>query len=109
MARVDTDATAFAHRDRRYFVAVIGVWLDADEDAARHQAWTESLWQSIQREGSGVYVNFLENEGTQRIREAYPGDTYERLAAIKRQYDPENLFRFNQNIPPRPDQDAGER
>lgn len=100
MARVDDDATAFAHRDRRYFLAIIGLWLDAAEDAGTHRAWTESLWQKVRHEGSGVYVNFLEEEGPDRVRDAYPPATYARLAAIKRQYDPENLFRFNQNVPP---------
>ncbi len=100
LARVGADATAFAHRDRRYFVAIIAIWLDAAEDAAVHGAWTESLWQVMRPEGSGVYVNFLENEGAERVRDAYPPATYARLAAIKRQYDPGNLFRFNQNIPP---------
>jgi FAD/FMN-containing dehydrogenase len=101
MARVDTNATAFAHRDQRYFVAIIGLWVDPAEDAAVHNAWTDSLWQTVRPEGSGVYVNFLENEGEGRIREAYPPATYARLAEIKRRYDPTNLFRFNQNIPPR--------
>jgi FAD/FMN-containing dehydrogenase len=102
MARVSADATAFAHRSQPYFVAIIGLWLDSAQDAAVHRSWVESIWQSIHPEGSGVYVNFLENEGVERIREAYPPATYDRLARIKRQYDPENLFRFNQNVPPRP-------
>jgi FAD/FMN-containing dehydrogenase len=102
MARVGNDATAFAHRDKRYLVAVIGLWLDAAEDAAVHAAWVESLWQAIRHEGSGVYVNFLENEGEARIRDAYPPATFARLTAIKRAYDPDNLFQFNQNIQPRP-------
>ncbi len=101
VARVPVDATAFAHRDQRHFVAIIAIWLDAAEDAVVHTGWTESLWQTIRPEGSGVYVNFLENEGADRVREAYPPATYARLADIKRRYDPENLFRFNQNIPPR--------
>ncbi|MDQ3694070.1 MAG: FAD-binding oxidoreductase [Chloroflexota bacterium] len=101
MARVGNDATAFAHRDRRYFVAAIAIWLDAADDAARHETWTGALWQAIRHEGQGVYVNFLENEGADRIREAYPGATFDRLVEVKRRYDPENLFRFNQNIPPR--------
>ena len=100
MARVSADATAFAHRDRRYFVAIIGIWLDAAEDAAAHQAWTEALWRVICPERRGVYVNFLEDEGPDRVRDAYPPATYNRLAAIKWRYDPENLFRFNQNVPP---------
>ena len=102
MARVANDATAFAHRERRFFVAIIGLWLDADEDAAGHEAWTAALWRIIRREGSGVYVNFLEVEGPDRVREAYPPATFARLAAVKRRYDPRNLFRFNQNIPPAP-------
>jgi FAD/FMN-containing dehydrogenase len=100
MARVGNDATAFAHRDRRYFVAIIGIWLDAAEDANLHHVWTDALWQTIRWEGSGVYVNFLENEGAGRVRDAYPPDTYARLVEIKRKYDPQNIFRFNQNIPP---------
>jgi FAD/FMN-containing dehydrogenase len=102
LARVGKDATAFAHRDKRYLVAIIGLWLDAAEDAARHSAWTESLWQTIRTEGSGVYVNFLEEEGAGRVRDAYPPATFARLLEIKRMYDPQNMFRFNQNIPPQP-------
>jgi FAD/FMN-containing dehydrogenase len=101
MARVPDEATAFAHRQRRYFVAIIGLWLDPDEDVAKHAAWTAALWQAIRHEGRGVYVNFLEREGPDRVREAYPPATYDRLAAIKQRYDPGNLFRFNQNISPR--------
>ena len=100
MARVDADATAFAHRVQRYFVAVIALWLDAAEDAAPHQAWTKGLWEAIRHEGSGVYVNFLENEGEERLRDAYPPATLARLREVKRVYDPHNLFRFNQNIRP---------
>jgi hypothetical protein len=100
MARVPEDATAFAHRRRRFFVAIIGLWLDPAEDAAPHQTWTEALWRVIRPEGQGVYVNFLDNEGPDRVRDAYPPATYARLAEIKRRYDPGNLFRFNQNVPP---------
>jgi FAD/FMN-containing dehydrogenase len=99
--RVAPDATAFAHRERKYFVSIINVWLDPSEDAAPHQEWTASLWEKIKDEGNGVYVNFLEKEGDARIHEAYPGETYERLVDVKTAYDPENLFQFNQNIKPR--------
>src|SRR5215211_683187 len=109
MARVANDATAFAHRERRYFVAIIGLWLDTDEDAAVHEAWTAALWRTIRHEGRGVYVNFLEVEGPDRVREAYALANYARLLAIKRRYDPGNLFRFNQNVPPHPRIAAGER
>jgi hypothetical protein len=101
MARVSPEATAFAHRERNYFVSIIGIWLDPTEDSLLHQRWTDSLWQKIRGEGDGVYVNFLEKEGEERIHEAYPGATYDRLVAVKIAYDPENLFRFNQNIAPR--------
>ncbi len=109
MARVPDDATAFAHRQRRYFVAVIGLWFDPAEDAAKHEAWSESLWRQIRHEGRGAYVNFLEDEGPQRVHDAYPPATYARLAAIKRRYDPGNLFRFNQNVPPWPVNGTTER
>jgi FAD/FMN-containing dehydrogenase len=101
MARVAPDATAFAHRERKYFVSIINVWLDPSEDAATHEAWTESLWQKIRPEGSGVYVNFLEREGEDRIREAYPAGAYERLAEVKAKYDSTNFFRSNQNVAPK--------
>jgi FAD/FMN-containing dehydrogenase len=100
LARIGNDATAFAHRDRRYFLAIIGIWLDAAEDAAVHSAWTESLWRIMRPEGAGVYVNFLENEGASRVHDAYPPITYARLVELKRKYDPQNIFRFNQNIRP---------
>jgi hypothetical protein len=74
-----------------------------------HEAWTAALWRTFRREGNGVYVNFLEVEGPDRVHEAYPPATYARLAEIKRRYDPRNLFRFNQNVPPWPDDTAGER
>jgi FAD/FMN-containing dehydrogenase len=102
LARVDKDATAFAHRDKRYLVAVIGLWLDAAEDVTVHKAWTEALWQTVRSEGAGVYVNFLEREGASRIRDAYPPATFARLVEVKQKYDPQNIFRFNQNIPSQP-------
>jgi FAD/FMN-containing dehydrogenase len=100
MARVSRDATAFAHRDARYMFAIIGLWLDPTEDDSAHRAWVNTLWQEVRHEGDGVYVNFVADEGPERVHDAYPPDTYARLAQIKRQYDPDNLFHFNQNISP---------
>ncbi|OGT28301.1 MAG: hypothetical protein A2Z17_07360 [Gammaproteobacteria bacterium RBG_16_66_13] len=54
----------------------------------------------MRRSEAGAYVKFLGNEGQARVREAYPGPTWDRLAAIEARYDPTNLFRLNQNIPP---------
>jgi FAD/FMN-containing dehydrogenase len=101
MARVDAGATAFAHRARRYLVAVIAIWLDVAEDLAVHEDWTLSLWQQIRAEGDGVYVNFVSDEGARRVRDAYPPATLARLTEVKRRYDPTNFFKFNQNVKPR--------
>jgi FAD/FMN-containing dehydrogenase len=56
--------------------------------------------RDMQQGDRGAYVNFVVDEGPERVHDAYPGATYERLAEIKRRYDPQNLFRLNQNIPP---------
>jgi FAD/FMN-containing dehydrogenase len=69
-------------------------------EAPVHAAWTQAYYEALRPRSSGVYSNFLEAEGDDRIREAYPDATYRRLAEIKRRYDPTNLFRLNQNIPP---------
>ena len=67
---------------------------------AVHEAWTDDLWARIRPEGNGVYVNFLQNEGPERIKDAYPAETLQRLREVKTKYDPANMFRFNQNIQP---------
>jgi FAD/FMN-containing dehydrogenase len=95
MARVPADATAFAHRSRRIMALVAA--LDSEPV---HDAWAREVPASLRQGDSGAYVNFVGDEGAKRVRDAYPGRTWERLAAIKREYDPENLFRLNQNIPP---------
>jgi FAD/FMN-containing dehydrogenase len=100
IARVASDATAFAHRTQKYFVSAIAVWFPDDEHPEVHEAWTEELWAKLRPEGNGVYVNFLQNEEPERIKEAYPEATLSRLRAIKAKYDPGNMFRFNQNVRP---------
>lgn len=99
MARVPVDATAFAHRKSRIMVNVAAFY-DRHEEKAAHEAWVSDLAGTLQQGDGGAYVNFLGDEGEMRIRAAYPGGTWERLAAIKHRYDPTNLFRSNQNIPP---------
>jgi FAD/FMN-containing dehydrogenase len=98
VARVPDDATAFAHRQRRVMVNVAAMYERPDE-AAEHKPWVDGLAAAL-RQDDGVYVNFLADEGGGMVREAYPGPTWDRLAAIKARYDPTNLFRLNQNIPP---------
>jgi len=99
IARVPADATAYAHRSSRIMVN-LAAFYDGPQNFAEREAWVLGFVRDIQQGDRGAYVNFLTDEGAERIRAAYPGGTYERLAGIKAQYDPENLFRLNQNIPP---------
>ena len=102
MARVPADATAFAHRQSRIMVNVAAIY-DSPEEAAPHEAWVERFASALEQEDAGAYVNFLGEEGEARVRAAYPGPTWDRLAAVKRLYDPENVFRLNQNVQPAAD------
>ncbi|MGH2352909.1 MAG: FAD-binding oxidoreductase [Chloroflexota bacterium] len=99
MARVPAEATAFAHRGRRVMVNVAAAYERAEE-AAAHGAWVTGFAAALRQGVAGAYVNFLGDEGQARVREAYPGSTWDRLRAIKAQYDSTNLFRLNQDIPP---------
>ncbi len=101
MARVPSVATAFAHRNERILVNVAAVY-ERPEESAIHTRWVQNLAAVIPRRGSGAYVGFLGDEGSARILDAYPEKTWNRLAAVKRRYDPSNVFRLNQNIPPAP-------
>ncbi|MBI4786809.1 MAG: FAD-binding oxidoreductase [Chloroflexi bacterium] len=99
MARVPAGDTAFAHRRSRIMVNVAAFY-EGPEDRVVRDGWVSSFAAALRQRDDGVYVNFLGDEGPARIRAAYPGATWDRLAAIKRRYDPTNLFRLNQNIPP---------
>jgi FAD/FMN-containing dehydrogenase len=99
MARVPVDATAFAHRQSKIMVNVAAVYERPDEIAV-HGPWVEAFAAALHQGDDGAYVNFLGDEGDARIRSAYPGSTWDRLRQIKARYDPTNLFRLNQNIPP---------
>ena len=99
MARVPADATAFAHRDAAVMALIITPYDDPATEPL-NVAWTEALHEALAPNAVGVYSNFLEAEGDDRVREAYPARTYDRLADVKRRYDPSNLFRLNQNIRP---------
>lgn len=92
-------ATAYAHRDTRFVINVHARWEHASEDA-RCIAWARWFFETSARFATGsVYVNFLTADETDRVSAAY-GANHRRLAAIKKTYDPQNLFRNNQNIAP---------
>jgi FAD/FMN-containing dehydrogenase len=99
MARVPVEATAFAHRRRRVLVNIGAVYQVPDE-ARTHEAWVSRFARTLQRGDRSAYVNFLGPEGSARVRDAYPGGTWDRLASVKARYDPTNLFRVNHNVPP---------
>ena len=103
VSRVGEDATAFTHRHAPYNLLIVGIWPNqADNDS--NIRWVRQTWDAMQPFSSGaVYVNYLgqvADEGAERIKEAYGVAKYERLLALKKQYDPTNLFRLNQNINP---------
>jgi hypothetical protein len=99
IANVPADATAFAHRERRMLVNVAAIYQRPEEQPA-HAEWVDGLSHELNRGDAAGYVGFLGDEGEARVRAAYPGATWDRLAAIKARYDPDNVFRVNQNIPP---------
>ncbi|TMD27812.1 MAG: FAD-binding oxidoreductase [Chloroflexi bacterium] len=99
VARVPSDATAYAHRARPIMVNVAALY-DQAEEASTHEAWAEKFWKALRNGEPGAYVNFLSADGPARMREAYPGRTLDRLAEIKARYDPTNVFRLNQNVAP---------
>jgi FAD/FMN-containing dehydrogenase len=98
-ARVPVDATAYAHRARPVMVNVAAFYT-SEADKPAKERWVEGLTHDLAPTDHSAYVNFLTDEGPARVRDAYPGETWDRLVAIKRRYDPTNLFHRNQNIPP---------
>jgi FAD/FMN-containing dehydrogenase len=99
ISRVPALATAYAHRQQRVMANVASSYA-GEADQAGRTAWVRELCAALDQGREGAYVNFLGDEGPERVRAAYPGDTWPRLVAVKRAYDPDNFFRGNQNIPP---------
>jgi len=100
VGRVAADATAFGNRGAAFAYNLVSTWTDAREDEQHIDANRAFAAALEPMSTGGAYVNFLGDEGNTRIRAAYGESTYDRLASLKRTYDPENLFRRNQNIPP---------
>lgn len=96
--RVAPDATAFSHRDVPFSLGIWTGWSDPADDEA-NVTWTRAFFGAVKSYGVGVYVNYLGADESDRIDEAYGGN-FARLVEIKTQWDPDNLFRQNQNISP---------
>jgi FAD/FMN-containing dehydrogenase len=97
--RVSADATAWAYRDATWAAVIIGVSPDPD-DKERITSWARAYWDAVHPSSAGGgYINFMMDEGNDAVRATYK-EQYQRLQAIKTRYDPTNLFRVNQNIPP---------
>jgi hypothetical protein len=99
VTRVGEDETAFTGRDAGHVLNVIGI-TTTSEGFEPEREWARGLWSALQPHHQNVYVNFLMEEGEERIRQAYGTEKYDRLKALKRKYDPGNFLRLNQNIPP---------
>jgi hypothetical protein len=98
--RIKPAETPFAYRDAHWAQVIVGVSPDA-QDAPTITSWTKNYWEALHpHSAGGAYVNMMMDEGEERIRASYRGN-YDRLVAIKRRFDPDNLFRVNQNIRPR--------
>jgi len=101
-ARIPADSTAFGDRSMPYMFSIDSIWTNAKDDQANIE-WTRSFWQRMQAHShkGRMYLNFPGHgeEGEKLVKNTY-GDNYPKLRAIKKKYDPQNLFRFNQNISP---------
>jgi FAD/FMN-containing dehydrogenase len=101
MARVGEQDTAFGQRSEGHDVNINAAWLPGDPEADRHVAWARGTFAALEDQAAGrTYVNFLGDEGADRVRAAYGPERYDRLAALKREYDPGNRLRGNQNVVP---------
>jgi FAD/FMN-containing dehydrogenase len=99
IARVGEQETAFNSRGSGYTLNINATTATVD-GFEEEREWSRSFWSALEPYHTSVYVNFLMEEGQDRVRQAYGADKYDRLKALKRKYDPDNFFRLNQNIPP---------
>lgn len=99
VARVGDAETAFSGRSAGHTFNITGI-TEGAPGFEQEREWVRGFWSALEPHHAGVYVNFLMEEGEARVRQAYGPRKYERLQALKRRYDPDNLFRRNQNIPP---------
>ena len=98
-SRVPESDTAFAHRKTPFVLNIHTRWRNATDDD-KCLAWAREFHSSTEEFAQGVYVNFLSDEGEARVKDAYTKEVWKRLVQVKNKYDPNNLFRMNQNIKP---------
>jgi FAD/FMN-containing dehydrogenase len=101
VASVPDDATAYSHRTVAHNINISAVWQGGDPSAEEAIEWASRFFGELAAFQAGVYVNFLMDEGQDRVRAAYGDEKYARLVALKTKYDPDNFLRMNQNIAPR--------
>jgi hypothetical protein len=99
VSRVSDADTAFNGRTAG-FTYNIGASTETGAGFEQEREWVRSFWSALEPWHEGVYVNFLGDEGADRVRASYGAEKYDRLQALKKQVDPDNFFRINQNIPP---------
>jgi FAD/FMN-containing dehydrogenase len=99
VSRVGDQETAFNGRGAGHTFNIVAATANA-EGFEEERDWVRGFWSALEPYHTSVYVNFLMEEGEERVRDAYGAEKYERLKTLKRKYDPENFFRLNQNIPP---------
>ena len=99
IARVAEEDTAFSGREATFWLAAEATWDDAALDDAA-QAWARTAMADLPHTSAGRYVNDVAEVGEDVARSVYGGEKFERLVALKRRWDPDNVFRLNQNVPP---------
>jgi FAD/FMN-containing dehydrogenase len=100
VSRVNAEATAFGNRGAAFVLNIVGLWPDP-ADSPANIAWVRDIHSTMRPHANGsTYVNFIADEGQDRVRAAYTRPAYERLVALKCEYDPTSLFHLNQNIRP---------
>jgi UDP-N-acetylenolpyruvoylglucosamine reductase len=99
VSRVKEEETAFSHRNALCALNIVSKWKDPD-DSEINIEWTRDLAAALEPFSTGAYVNFMGDEGPERVRAAYSPAGYSRLVALKNKYDPTNFFSLNQNIKP---------
>jgi len=98
-SRVSADETAYVHRYTPFVLNIHTRWRDISDDK-KNLAWARDFHSATEPFAQGVYVNFLSDEGEERVRAAYTPEVWDRLVRVKKKYDPKNLFQMNQNIKP---------